>query len=122
MDPRQRLRHTTGGARLLRGAHSGMKALAKPATAKIPSPPIPSEPLTTADHMATKQREISVSEFFLKNRHLLGFDNPKKALLTTIKEAVDNSLDACDEAGILPEISVEIAQTGARRFRVTVLD
>ena len=58
--------------------------------------------------MATRQREISISEFFTKNRHLLGFDNPSKALLTTIKEAVDNSLDACEEAGILPEITIEV--------------
>jgi DNA topoisomerase-6 subunit B len=62
----------------------------------------------TAEQMAQKQREISISEFFTKNRHLLGFDNPSKALLTTIKEAVDNSLDACEEAGILPEITVEV--------------
>ncbi len=75
-----------------------------------------------SDVMARNQREISVSEFFLKNRHLLGFDSPRKALLTAIKEAVDNSLDACDEAGILPEISVEIRQTSPGRFRVTVLD
>src|SRR5262245_23187051 len=40
----------------------------------------------TAESMATKQRDISVSEFFAKNRHLLGFDNPRKALLTTVKE------------------------------------
>src|SRR5512142_385095 len=65
--------------------------------------------LTAAD-LAEKQREISVSEFFTKNRHLLGFDSPAKALLTTIKEAVDNSLDACEEAGILPEVRVEIHQ------------
>ncbi len=62
----------------------------------------------TAEQMAQKQREISISEFFTKNRHLLGFDNPSKALLTTIKEAVDNSLDACEEAGILPDITVEV--------------
>ncbi|MFT3915295.1 MAG: DNA topoisomerase VI subunit B [Anaeromyxobacteraceae bacterium] len=49
-----------------------------------------------------------MSEFFTKNRHLLGFDNPSKALLTTIKEAVDNSLDACEEAGILPELTIEV--------------
>ncbi len=55
----------------------------------------------TAESMAAKQRDISVSEFFAKNRHLLGFDNPRKALLTTVKEAVDNSLDACEEAHIL---------------------
>ncbi len=62
----------------------------------------------TAEQMAKGQREISISEFFTKNRHLLGFDNPSKALLTTIKEAVDNSLDACEEAGILPEITIEV--------------
>jgi DNA topoisomerase VI subunit B len=62
----------------------------------------------TAETMAGKQKEIAVSEFFAKNRHLLGFDNPRKALLTTVKEAVDNSLDACEEAHILPEVWVEI--------------
>jgi len=76
----------------------------------------------TAETMASRQREISVSEFFLKNRHLLGFDNPRKALLTAVKEAVDNSLDACDEAGILPEINVEIKQIAAKRFIVSVTD
>ena len=72
--------------------------------------------------MAAKQRDISVSEFFAKNRHLLGFDNPRKALLTTVKEAVDNSLDACEEAGILPEIWVHIEQTGPNRYKVGVQD
>jgi len=61
-----------------------------------------------AQTMAAKQREISISEFFTKNRHLLGFDSPAKPLLTTIKEAVDNSLDACEEAGIAPRLEVEI--------------
>ena len=68
----------------------------------------PRAPRATAESLAQKQREISVSEFFAKNRHLLGFDNPSKALLTTIKEAVDNSLDACEEAGILPELTIEV--------------
>lgn len=76
----------------------------------------------TAESMASKQREISVSEFFTKNRHLLGFDNPAKALLTTVKEAVDNSLDACEEAGILPEITVEIKEVSEGRFRVAIED
>ena len=53
----------------------------------------------TAVEMAGRQREISVSEFFLKNRHLVGFDTPAKALVTAVKEAVDNALDACEEAG-----------------------
>ncbi|MBU2639259.1 MAG: DNA topoisomerase VI subunit B [Nanoarchaeota archaeon] len=47
---------------------------------------------TIAEELAKKQQAISVSEFFTRNRHLLGFDNPRRALLTTIKEAVDNSL------------------------------
>jgi DNA topoisomerase VI subunit B len=76
----------------------------------------------TAQQLAERQREISVSEFFTKNRHLLGFDSPLKALLTAVKEAVDNSLDACEEAGIVPEISVEITPTGEDRFRVAVED
>ncbi len=76
----------------------------------------------TAESLAKSQREISVSEFFAKNRHLLGFDNPRKALLTTIKEAVDNSLDACEEAGILPEIEVTIKQISEDRYQVSVED
>jgi len=77
----------------------------------------------TADDLARRQRDISVAEFFRKNRHLLGFDNPKKALLTTIKEAVDNSLDACEEAGILPRIRVEIHPLPKEdRFRVAIED
>ncbi len=61
-----------------------------------------------ATSMAKKQQEISVADFFAKNRHMLGFDNARKALLTAVKEAVDNSLDACEEARILPDIRVEI--------------
>ncbi len=76
----------------------------------------------TAESMAAGQRDISVSEFFAKNRHLLGFDNPRKALLTTIKEAVDNSLDACEEAGILPEIWVHVEATGPNRYKIGVQD
>jgi DNA topoisomerase-6 subunit B len=76
----------------------------------------------TAQSMAASQRDISVSEFFAKNRHLLGFDNPRKALLTTVKEAVDNALDACEEAGILPEVWVHIQPTDENRYKVGVQD
>jgi DNA topoisomerase-6 subunit B len=94
----------------------------------------PAEPKigVSAAEMGARQREISVSEFFTKNRHLLGFDNPRKALLTCVKEAVDNALDACEEAGILPEVVVklEVSSNGdvppppsqANRFRITVID
>ena len=75
-----------------------------------------------AERLAKEQRSISISEFFLKNKHLLGFDNPRKALLTTIKEAIDNSLDACEEARVLPDIIVEVIDLGVDRFEVTVED
>lgn len=76
----------------------------------------------TAESMARQQRDISVSEFFAKNRHLLGFDNKRKALLMSVKEAVDNALDACEEAGFLPEIEVTLRQTAEDRFRIIVRD
>lgn len=63
-----------------------------------------------AEELAKKQREISVAEFFEKNKHILGFDSSTRAILTAVKEAVDNSLDACEEAGIMPDVSVEITQ------------
>lgn len=77
---------------------------------------------TKAHELAKGHREISIAEFFEKNRHLLGFDNKRKSLLTTIKEAVDNSLDACEESEILPEINVQIIDMGNERFRVVVED
>ena len=75
-----------------------------------------------AERLAEKQRDIGVAEFFARNRHLLGFDNKRKALLVTVKEAVDNALDACEEATILPEISVELIDMQNERFRVIVED
>jgi DNA topoisomerase-6 subunit B len=50
----------------------------------------------------------STAEYFAKNLQQVGFSSPAKAVLTTLKEAVDNSLDACEEAGILPEVDVTI--------------
>jgi len=84
----------------------------------------PTKRRASAQKLAAGQRDISVSEFFAKNRHLLGFDSPRKALLTSVKEAVDNSLDACEEAGILPEIWVQIDQAGesGKRYAVSVQD
>jgi len=78
----------------------------------------------TAATLAAKQREISIAEFFTKNRHLLGFDSPRRALLTTIKEGVDNSLDACEEAGIAPDLQVMISPVDGRddRYRVIIED
>ena len=89
-----------------------------------PAKSAPTKRRATAQTLAAGQRDISVSEFFAKNRHLLGFDSPRKALLTSVKEAVDNSLDACEEAGILPEIWVHLEQVGesGSRYRMGVQD
>jgi len=63
----------------------------------------------------------STAEYFSKNLQQVGFSSPTKAVLTTLKEAVDNSLDACEEAGILPELSVEIEKVGAGTIKNTDL-
>lgn len=63
--------------------------------------------------MAKTITSSSTAEYFAKNLQQVGFSSPLKAVLTTLKEAVDNSLDACEEAGILPEITVEVRKTGA---------
>ena len=104
----------------------------KPSPPAAPPPSPPPRATVTAVEMGARQREISVSEFFTKNRHLLGFDNPRKALLTCVKEAVDNALDACEEAGILPDVVVKVEAVAnggppppasqASRFRITVTD
>ncbi len=97
---------------------------AQPKAEKAPKAGKPAKSGETAESMAKRQREISVSEFFTKNRHLLGFDSPRKALLTAVKEAVDNSLDACEEARILPDIRVEIRRykDGENQFTMIVED
>ncbi|MCL2318351.1 MAG: ATP-binding protein, partial [Methanomassiliicoccaceae archaeon] len=78
---------------------------------------------TNAHKMAAKQQEISVTEFFEKNKHILGFDSRSKSLLMGIKEAVDNSLDACEEAGFLPDIFVKIERLQEEEtYKITVED
>ncbi len=112
------------GKKKLRASKKARPKVAKAAGKAVEEAPRKDVPRhSTAEDMARRQREISVAEFFTKNRHLLGFDNPRKALLTTIKEGVDNSLDACEEAGILPDIKVVIVQSKEEdRFYVTIED
>ncbi|MBM4022043.1 MAG: DNA topoisomerase VI subunit B [Planctomycetes bacterium] len=116
---------------MVRTASRAKRAASPPASEEPPASPAPATsggPQTkrraTAQSLAAGQRDISVSEFFAKNRHLLGFDSPRKALLTSVKEAVDNSLDACEEAGIVPEIWVRIEAVGesGSRYRMSVQD
>jgi DNA topoisomerase-6 subunit B len=74
-----------------------------------------------ADELAQNQREISIAEFFEKNKHMLGFDSGARGLVTAVKEAVDNALDATEEAGLAPDIYVEIAEAGDY-YRLVVED
>ncbi len=78
--------------------------------------------VSIANELAKKQREISVSEFFERNKHILGFDNTTRALITAVKEGVDNSLDACEEANVLPEILVEIHEGAADEYTLVIED
>jgi DNA topoisomerase-6 subunit B len=75
-----------------------------------------------AEDFAKEQREISVSEFFEKNRHLLGYDNKAKALLMIVKEGVDNALDATEEAGILPDIYVSVKELAPEKYEIIIKD
>src|SRR5439155_1588423 len=75
-----------------------------------------------AEELAKKQREISVSEFFQRNKQILGYDSATKALLTAVKEGVDNSLDAAADADILPEIFVEVRKVDKDEFLIVVED
>ncbi len=78
--------------------------------------------MVLADELAKKQRSISVAEFFEKNKQMLGFDSPTRGIITTIKEAIDNSLDACEEAQVLPDILVSVRRISNDVFRVVVED
>ena len=77
---------------------------------------------TKAHQLAKEQRDIPVSEFFEQNRHILGFDNPTHSLITAVKEGVDNSLDACEQAGILPELKIEIGSLSKDELSIAIED
>ncbi|MEM0379278.1 MAG: DNA topoisomerase VI subunit B [Nanopusillaceae archaeon] len=69
-----------------------------------------------------KFKRVSIAEFFEKNRHLLGFENLRKALLIGVKELVDNALDACEEAKILPEIYIEVERVNKDIYKIAIED
>jgi DNA topoisomerase-6 subunit B len=75
--------------------------------------------MVIAEELAKKQKAISIAEFFEKNRQILGFDSSPRSLLTSVKEAVDNSLDACEEAEILPDILIKLEN--ASRDNITLI-
>ncbi len=85
-------------------------------------PAEPAQKTALAHKLESKQQEISVTEFFEKNKQILGFDSRTKSLLMGIKEAVDNSLDNCEEANILPDVIVKIERLNDEDYRVSIED
>ena len=71
--------------------------------------------MADAEKIASKQKQISISEFFEKNKHFLGFDTLQRAVITAVKEAVDNSLDACEGARILEDIKIQISKVDFKK-------
>lgn len=69
-----------------------------------------------------KQKQIAISEFFEKNKHFLGFDSLQRAIITAVKESVDNSLDACEEVRILPDIRIEVKRLEGNRVELITQD
>ncbi len=77
-----------------------------------------------AQKLASNQKQVAISEFFEKNKHFLGFDSLARSLITAVKEAVDNALDACEEARILPTIKIQITKLDTKKdiIRLVVED
>lgn len=80
--------------------------MAKSSSAKEPAAP-------RASKASQKITTSSTAEYFAKNLQQVGFSSQVKAVLTTLKESVDNSLDACEEHGILPEIEIWVEKQGS---------
>jgi DNA topoisomerase-6 subunit B len=110
-------RGTPPGAKTVRGVRPGRQTPRR----DLPGATVAAAP-SIAEELAKRQREISVSEFFERNKHILGFDSPTKALVTAVKEGVDNGLDASLDAAILPDILVEIRKVDGNEFRIVVED
>ncbi|MFP6585934.1 MAG: DNA topoisomerase VI subunit B [Candidatus Nitrosopelagicus sp.] len=71
--------------------------------------------------------QISPSEFFYRNRDLAGFSNPTRSLYTAVREFVENSLDACDQKGILPDVhmsikAVDVEKPDPKQYILSVKD
>ncbi len=76
----------------------------------------------TAEDIFKQFKQYSISEFFRKNSQMLGYAGKVRSLTTIVHEYLTNSIDACEEAGIMPEIAVEINEIGENKYKVTVSD
>ncbi len=75
---------------------------------------------------ASKEKFTSLSpaEFFKRNPELAGFPNTARALYQTVRELVENALDATDVHGILPniKISIDLIDANTQIYKVNVAD
>jgi len=69
-------------------------------------------------HRVEVQVSKSPAEFFAENQAIAGFDNMGKALYTTLRELIENSLDACESVNVLPDIVVEVEEMTQKEFNV----
>src|SRR3989344_4391724 len=80
------------------------------------------EKTVTAEEISKEFKEHSVAEFFKKNMQMLGLTGKIKTLTTIVHEYVTNSLDACEEARILPDLQIQIEELGNEHYEVNVID
>lgn len=75
-----------------------------------------------AANLEKEFKEHSVAEFFKKNKQMIGLYGKVRTLTMIVHEYVSNSMDACEETGILPNIDVKIDELGEEYYEVTVTD
>ncbi len=76
----------------------------------------------SAEEIFKELKQHSIAEFFKKNRQMLGYAGKVRSMTTIVHEYLTNSLDATEEAGILPEIDVNVSQVSEDRYKIGVLD
>ena len=82
----------------------------------------PMQKQVTAEDISKEFKEHSVAEFFKKNMQMLGLTGKIKTLTTIVHEYCTNSLDACEEARILPDIQVQIEELADEHYEINVID
>ena len=60
--------------------------------------------------------DLTPSEFFEKNKQMLGFTGKIRSLTIVFHELITNSFDASEQAGILPEINIDLKQLGKEHY------
>jgi DNA topoisomerase-6 subunit B len=64
----------------------------------------------------TTFEEISAADFFYRNRDIAGFTNPARAIFSSIRELIENSLDAADSVSIPPDIYIRLSYEDEEKF------